>query len=374
MTRIGFCWHRITAIMFFRTFAAFIPPHREALKDTGIRIVSVGLDDEKARLIQNEVWESLKLLREYDFLRFKRIIKDIAVILAYSEASPWHHRLTGSKVCVINLSQIPADYSSNMRLIAIAGGLVSEATLSLFCRLGMPPVQKFIDREKRISNLEKNRTVRKLRSALFTDTGSQVPRVIYQPAATFHDIVHDCDVKKIKAMLKDNQDLASSKDDYGETPLSWAARNGQKEVVEVLLANNVDVNAADNKIGYTPLHCAASKNRKAIVELLLANSADVNARTNEGSASLHFVAFGGYKDIAVLLLDNNAEVNIKNNEGATPLHLAAKSGHKEVADLMLAHKADVNARTNKGTTPLRVALLQGHKEMADLLREHGGHE
>jgi ankyrin repeat protein len=373
MTRIGFYWRRITSVIFFRTFAGLGPPHREALKDTGIRIVSVGLADEKARLIQNEVWESLKLLRKYDFLRFKRIIKEIVLILVYIERRPRHHSL-GGRVCAVNLSQIPADYSSKMRQIAIAGRLVSEATFSLFYRRGMPPVKQFIDREKRISKLEMNRTFRKLRNVLLTDTGLQVPKIIYQPAVPFHDVFRDWDVKKIKAMLKDNPGLASSKDNYGETPLNWAARVGQKDVVEVLLANNVDVNAADNKIGYTSLHWAATKNRKAIVELLLANNAEVNARTHEGSTPLHFVAFDGYKDIAILLLDNNAVVNIKNNEGATPLHLAAKSGHNEVAELMLAYKADVNARTNDGTTPLRVALLQGHKEMADLLREHGGHE
>jgi hypothetical protein len=148
MTRIDFYWRRITGVIFFRIFASLGPPHREALKDTGIRIVSVGLADEKGRLMQDEVWESLKLLEKYDLIRFKRIIKEIVLILVYSESRPRHHSL-GGKVCSVNLSQIPTQFSLEMRRIAIAGVLVSEATFSLFYRRGMPPVKQFIDRQKK---------------------------------------------------------------------------------------------------------------------------------------------------------------------------------------------------------------------------------
>ena len=44
------------------------------------------------------------------------------------------------------------------------------------------------------------------------------------------------DMAKINVLLKEHPDLISSKDDYGRTPLHWAAQYGHKDVAELLLA------------------------------------------------------------------------------------------------------------------------------------------
>ena len=49
-----------------------------------------------------------------------------------------------------------------------------------------------------------------------------------------------------------NEDV-DTKDNYGQTPLSWAAENGHEAVVQLLLGTRkVDVDAKDND-GWTPL-------------------------------------------------------------------------------------------------------------------------
>ena len=108
------------------------------------------------------------------------------------------------------------------------------------------------------------------------------------------------DLEKLKALLKANPDLVSSKDDYQRTPLHWAAMTGYKAVVAWLLAKGANVNAADNW-GETPLHYAAGKNHKAVVKLLLANKADVNAKSTNGATPLHDASFKGYQDVVELL-------------------------------------------------------------------------
>jgi ankyrin repeat protein len=118
-----------------------------------------------------------------------------------------------------------------------------------------------------------------------------------------HDAAGDGSLRKVKALLKDNPDLVSSRDNNGDTPL----------------------------------HLAAAKGYKDVTQLLLAKAADVNAKNNDGWTPLHESAVNGYKDVAQLLLAKGADVNAKNKDGFTPLHDAAAKGHKDVAQLLRQH-------------------------------------
>jgi len=188
-----------------------------------------------------------------------------------------------------------------------------------------------------------------------------------------HDAARDGDIASVKGLVKTNPDLVFSKDNYGGTPLLWAAMKGHKDVVEFLLANKAKVDAKAND-DTTALESAAVFGHKDVVELLLANKADVNAKNNLGTTPLHAAADKGYVDIAELLLANKADVNAQDNIGLTPLHYAAGYGHKDVAELLLANKADVNAQDKQGATPLRLAVFKGQNEVAEFLCKYTGHD
>jgi TonB family protein len=182
-----------------------------------------------------------------------------------------------------------------------------------------------------------------------------------------HDAAKSGDLAKANALLMENPELVSSKDNRGWTPLIMAVESGHKDMVALLLANKAEVNTQDN-INWTPLHIAVVRAKKDIVELLLANKAAVNPKDNNGYAPLHMAALGGHKDIAELLLAGNAEINAKDNDGMTPLHAAASTGHKDIVDLLLANRAEVNAKDNSGSTALDVAVA----DVKELLRQRGG--
>ncbi|MGA3165950.1 MAG: ankyrin repeat domain-containing protein [Terriglobia bacterium] len=169
------------------------------------------------------------------------------------------------------------------------------------------------------------------------------------------DAVSNGDLATVRALLKDNPNLISSRA-YGLTPLHTAAtacrsRLGPpfddprkaKAVAELLLEKGADVNARGGDRGWTPLDMAATSGCTEVAELLLAHGAEVNAKDSGGRTALHEAAAYGYKDVAQLLLVHGAEVDAKDNRGLTPLHYATKYSHKEVAELLLANKADALA-------------------------------
>ena len=72
-----------------------------------------------------------------------------------------------------------------------------------------------------------------------------------------HDAAVDGALTKVKALLKDNPDLVSSRDRDGMTPLHWAEQESHRDVADLLLANKAQVSAGDNN-GWIPLHYAAA--------------------------------------------------------------------------------------------------------------------
>lgn len=61
-----------------------------------------------------------------------------------------------------------------------------------------------------------------------------------------------------------------AEDDWGRTPLSYAAERGHEAIVKLLLATRqVNVDAKDSK-GHTPLSYAAGNGHESVVKLLRA--------------------------------------------------------------------------------------------------------
>ncbi|KAI9783788.1 MAG: hypothetical protein M1839_003124 [Geoglossum umbratile] len=162
------------------------------------------------------------------------------------------------------------------------------------------------------------------------------------------------------------------KDDYGRTPVSWAAARGHKAVVE-LLANRQDVVAdSRDESGRTPLSWAAAGGHNAVVELL-ANRHDVAADSKDESdrTPLSWAAAGGHTAVAKLLANRHDVVaDSKDESNQTPLSWAATRGHVAVVKL-LADRLDVatDSKGGSGWTPLSQAAAKGHAAVVKLLAD-----
>ena len=151
-----------------------------------------------------------------------------------------------------------------------------------------------------------------------------------------------------------------------------AAKNGEKETVELLLAAEADINSVNtgdsilNTGGSTPLHLAAENGHIEVVELLLAKGADIKAVNYAGWAPLHFAVLNGYKEVVELLLAEGADVGALLKDGKSSLHIAAEKGHIEVIKVLLIHGADANVKDTDWRLPVDVAQT---KEVKALLQE-----
>jgi ankyrin repeat protein len=91
---------------------------------------------------------------------------------------------------------------------------------------------------------------------------------------------------------------ANAVDEYGQTPLWWAVKNGHETIVKLLLANDkVDANAID-EYGETPLMWAAKNGHEAIVKLLLANNkVDAGSKEIDGRTPFSWATENCQEDI-----------------------------------------------------------------------------
>ena len=125
-----------------------------------------------------------------------------------------------------------------------------------------------------------------------------------------------------RMLLECNAD-ADSLNGKGLTPLHRASegrREGCLDIVRLLLHHGVNVNTQDNDRN-TPLHFAAFEGQLQVARMLLEHKADVDALNKEGSTPLHLASLGfvgeGYTDVIKLLLDHGANAQARNFNGET---------------------------------------------------------
>ncbi|KAI9926350.1 hypothetical protein MW887_004114 [Aspergillus wentii] len=108
--------------------------------------------------------------------------------------------------------------------------------------------------------------------------------------------------------------------------------------------------------GRTPLFWAATRGHRDVVELLLDHGARINSKDRSKLTALHIAVTGEHKDVVALLLDRSAQIENKASHGDTPLIRAIQVNSKEIIKLLLEH----GARVDGLLTSSEVASLHGH--------------
>ncbi|RYP44175.1 hypothetical protein DL768_009323 [Monosporascus sp. mg162] len=193
---------------------------------------------------------------------------------------------------------------------------------------------------------------------------------------------HDAVVRLLLA--KDGID-PDSKDSHGRTPLSRAAQHGNEGVVSLLLADGrPDINSKDDCFdgGQTPLSWAAENGQGGVVKLLLTkNGVDLDSKDCGGGTPLLFAAGNGHEAVVNLLLatgtvdpDSKArDLWIGHSSSwwcVTPLLFATRNGHLAVVNLLLGTgRVNLESKDSNGRTALSHAAEEGHETIVKLLLE-----
>lgn len=153
----------------------------------------------------------------------------------------------------------------------------------------------------------------------------------YQWMGALQEILQD------KELLKTRIDAS----DGTQTPLCFAAEEGNEDVVRILLDNGADVNARGGNPGNAL--CAASKTgQDEIIRILLENGAEINTRVDCGgfTTALGAASYYGHEQTVRLLLENGADATAQ----IDALYAASWQGHREVILLLLEKGTDLDAR------------------------------
>lgn len=161
---------------------------------------------------------------------------------------------------------------------------------------------------------------------------------------------------------------AAAVDALEQTPLFYAAREGDVEACKYLIAQGCEADHVDSN-RQTPIFYAAKSGVRECVEFLLASRCEAD-RTDMNKQSPLFYAASAPS--AEALLDAKCDPNKRDMEGQSCIFFAASKGAADRVRLLVANQADVNLTDTAGTTCLFHAAKFGQAEMCQLLCETYG--
>ncbi|MDE2717184.1 MAG: ankyrin repeat domain-containing protein [Chloroflexota bacterium] len=153
----------------------------------------------------------------------------------------------------------------------------------------------------------------------------EVARILIEDGA-YYDIYTACglnDTDRLRELIDEDAEIVDATNDYGMTPLHWAARAGSMECAELLLERGPLVNL-QNKARRTPLQLAAEADRADIIRLLARHGADLNTQDRKGRTPLHRATYEGCVEAAEALLEAGADPTVLNKNGKTAFEIARK--------------------------------------------------
>lgn len=183
------------------------------------------------------------------------------------------------------------------------------------------------------------------------------------------------DSMAIQRILKDDGALSNYYDEFGQSILMTACRNGSLAVAALLLSHGalIDHAALD---GTTALSMSILEEKVDVVKMLISKSADVNYEEADMTPLMYACEVGNLS-IVIALIEAGAHVGHQvEGNGWTALMHAAKAGSTVVVEYIMGLDKedqhgnlvlDINAINEVGMTALIIASVGGHADVVSIL-------
>jgi acyl-homoserine-lactone acylase len=172
----------------------------------------------------------------------------------------------------------------------------------------------------------------------------------------------------VEILVKKGMDI-TIQDGMGVSPLRFAIEGGHAGIVELFLANEaLDISS---RPGVAALHLAAKQGQKEIVDLLIAEGASTQTKDDMDATLLHNTAIGNLTELSTRLITEGAALNDLDKRGRTPLHYAVKQGSLEITKLLVQKGADLNIIGKDNRTALHIAEDWDFDKIIELLISEG---
>ena len=142
-------------------------------------------------------------------------------------------------------------------------------------------------------------------------------------------------VEIVNELLQSRNIKVNLQDQNSSTPLLWAARKGNLDIVKALIQKEADPNIA-GMYAITPL-IASIKFGHSHIALFLADLPNINLNhiDKDGNTALQISCKNGQENVVLHLLEKGAYINMPNLKGDNLLITAVKGGHKQIIDELL---------------------------------------
>lgn len=167
--------------------------------------------------------------------------------------------------------------------------------------------------------------------------------------------VNKLSLPSLRKLLETRPDLANCHGgSFHITPLHLSVEHNWKEGITELLKSGASV-FSKNQYGQTPLHYAAAQKSVNLLPILLSgsNCSFIDSKDLRGVTPLHDAAAAGCIKKVTLLLKLGSDCSLTDINGQTPLHKATKCGAIECAAALMRAGGDLLHKDDRGVTPKR---------------------